>query len=173
MTRGSDIAFWEILNDKDLRSRLDSLPGCLGFSGVTLKYTTPVLSCCFFLVFMSICFSAFLRPRKEVHIHTRAALRALLAIVVPTCSLWPSRYIELASVLRSRVDIPLEIIIEDTIDGVIEFCDPINDLAALVGSGETVHGHTICINIGWKWWINCFHWWTLAKVRTTYYLTDV
>lgn len=170
---GSDIAFWEILNDGVLNSRLDSLLGRLGFSGVGLKYTTPVLSCCLFLVFISICFLAFLRPRKEDHMHTRAALQALLTVVVPTCSLWPGRYIELASVLRSRVDIPLEVIIEDTIDGVIEFCNPIDDLAGLIGTGTTVNGHTICINIGWRWWISCFQWWMLAKVRPTYHLPDI
>ncbi|KAG8217642.1 hypothetical protein J3R82DRAFT_5795 [Butyriboletus roseoflavus] len=170
---GSSDTFWEILYDKVLCFRIDSLSGRLGFSEVGLKYTTPVLSCCLFLVFMPICFSAFLRPRKEDHIHTRAALRALLSVVVPTCSLWPSRYIKFASASCSRIDIPLEAIIEDTIDGVIEFCDPTNDLAELIDSGATVNGHTICINIGWKWWINYFQWWMVAKVRTAYYLPDI
>lgn len=173
MTRGGNIVFWEILKDRLLYSCLDSLPGCLGFSGDGPNHLARVLSCCLFLVFIPTCFLAFSRPRKEYDIRTRAALRALLTIAAPTCSLWPSRYIKLASICRSHVDIPLEMIIEDTIDGVIEFRDPINDLADLIGSGVTVNGYTICISVAWKWWINCFEWWMLAKVRTIWYPRDI
>lgn len=178
MTTGRDIAFWELFNDKVLRSRLDSLPSCLSFSGDELQLQLPppslVLSCFLLTVLVPICL-AFLRPRnmKQDHIHTRAALQALLAIVVPTCSLWPSRYIELASVIHSNIDIPLQMIINDTINGVIEFRNPSNDLADLIDSGVTVHGHTVRINIGWKWWIKCFEWWMLAKVRIAHYLRDI
>ncbi|KAH0830698.1 hypothetical protein J3R83DRAFT_2176 [Lanmaoa asiatica] len=167
MTKDNDIAFWDILNDKVFYPRLDGLLGCLGLSGDSLKYPASVLSCSLFLVFMPICFLALSRPRKEDHIHTRATLRALLTVIVPTCSLWPSRYIELARVLRSRVDIPLEVIIEDTIGGVIEFRKPIDDLADLICSGAIVNGNTICINIGWKWWISCFEWWMFAQGTPT------
>jgi hypothetical protein len=170
MTTGSDLAFWKILNDKLLRSRPDGLSACLIFSGDDLK-PALVLLCCLFLL-MPICFLAFSRPQED-HIHTRVALQALVAVVVPTCSLWPSHYIELARVLRSHIDIPLEVIIKDTIDGVIEFRNPINDLADLIGAGVSVNGRPIRINIGWKWWINCFEWWMLAKVRIIHYRRDI
>lgn len=175
MTIGSDIAFWKILNDKVHRSRPRSLSACLLLSWDDLKYPAAVLSCCLFLFLIPLCFLAFSRPRnsREDHIHIRVALQALVTVVVPTCSLWPSRYIELASVLRSHIDIPFEVIIKDTIDGVIEFRNPINDLADLIGSRATVNGHTVRINIGWKWWINCFEWWMLAKVRIIHYLRDI
>lgn len=172
MTIGSDLAFWKIFNDKLLRSCPDSLSACLVFSGDDLKHPALVLSCCLFLFLMPICFLAFSRPQED-HIHTRVALQALVTVVVPTCSLWPSRYIELASVLRSHIDISLEAIIKDTIDGVIEFRNPISDLADLIGAGATVNGHTIRIHIGWKWWIDCFEWWMLAKVRVIHYPRDI
>ncbi|KAF8559708.1 hypothetical protein OG21DRAFT_1600347 [Imleria badia] len=169
MTTGSDIAFWEILHDKVLRSGLHSLPARLIFSGDGLQHPALVLSCCLFLVLVPIYFLASPRPPnlKEDHIHTRAALQALVTVVVPTCSLWPSRYIELASVLRSDVNIPLEVIIKDTINGVVEFRNPSTDLANLIGSGATANGHTIRINIGWKWWIKYFQWWMLPKEAPT------
>lgn len=172
MTRGSGIAFWEVLDVRVLHSYLDSLPGCLGFSGDGHTHPTRVLSC-LFLIFIPMCFLAFSRPRKDYDVHTRAALRALLTIASPTSSLWPSRYVKLASIRRLHVDIPLEMIIEDTTDGVIELRDPVNDLVDLVGSGTTVRGHTIRMTITWKWWIDCFEWWVLAKVRTVRYLRDI
>ncbi|KAF8447816.1 hypothetical protein L210DRAFT_848828 [Boletus edulis BED1] len=169
MASGSGIAFWEILNVH--RSRLDSFPTCLD----GLKHPALVLSCCLFLVLMPICFSTFSRAGslKEDRIRTRVALKALVTVLVPTCSLWPSRYIGLASASRFHIDIPLEVIIKDTIDGVIEFRNPSNDLVDLIGSGRIVNRHIICISIGWKWWIKYFKWWMLAKVRIVHHTRDI
>lgn len=167
--------FWKILNDEVLRPRLHSLPASLTISWDGLNRPAPMRWCCLLLFFMPICFLACsrLRDLKEDRTRTRVALQALVTIVAPTCSFWPSRYIELASVLRSHIDIPLEVIIKDTVDGVIEFRNPIDNLVDLIGSGATVNGHTVRTTIGWKWWINCFEWWMLAKVRIIHYLRDI
>jgi len=170
------ITFWKLLNDGVLRPRLDRLPASLALSWDALnRHPALVLWSCLLLFSVPICFLAFSRLRhlKEDHTHTRVALQALVTVITPTCSFWPSRYIELASVLRSHIDIPLEVIIKDTIDGVIEFRNPIDNLVDLIGSGATVNGHTVRITIGWKWWTNCFEWWMLAKVRIIHYLRDI
>lgn len=173
MTRGSNIVFRLTVNDRVICSCFDNPPGCLGLSGDTLVRPAPVISCCLFLVFIPICFIALSRPRKESNVHTRATLRSLLTVIAPTCSLWPSRYVKLVSILRSHVDLPLAMVIEDTTDGIIEFRNPIDDLEDLIGSGITINGHTIRVSIGWKWWISCFEWWMLAKVRIISYLRDI
>lgn len=172
MTTGIDIAFREILYDKVPRFRLDNLPAHLVLLGHGLKHHAPALACCTILFLMPLCFLAFLRARnpKEDHVHTRVALQALVTVVAPTCSLWPSRYIGLASVLRSHIDIPLEVIMKDTINGIMEFRNPSHNLADLIGSGANVNGHTIRIKIGWIWWAKYFEWWMFAKVCVTHLL---
>ncbi|KAF9246392.1 hypothetical protein BU15DRAFT_58455 [Melanogaster broomeanus] len=124
----------------------------------------------FFLVFpLLTLLVALFRAREEDRTRTRTALQALLTILTPTCSLWPTRYTKLAKCLGSvpnpRISVPLETIIEDTIDGVIEFRDPINDLAELIGPGLKVYGWTICLKLEWRWWIEVFRWRITAKPK--------
>ena len=159
---------WKGLKNETHISCLDNLPVHLGSRDVA-----RLLSCSLPLVFISMCFLAFSRSRKEHDMRTRAALSALLTIVTPTCSLWPSRYVKLASILRSHICIPFEMIMEDAANGVIELRNPVNDLADLIGSGAAINGHTMCMVVGWKWWIDYFEWQVLAKVRTTCDLRDM
>ncbi|KAF9227758.1 hypothetical protein BS17DRAFT_774263 [Gyrodon lividus] len=157
-------ALWEIVKNKLQDPGLNIRSDCLDVPEYLLKqvpqplFLFPIL----FLLFV------FVRSREEDRTRTRTALQALLTIITPTCSLWPTRYIELARRAESfphpRISLPLEMVIGDAIAGVIEFRDPINDLADLVGSGIKVYGWIICLSIEWKWWIEAFEWWIAAKV---------
>ncbi|KAH7889593.1 hypothetical protein F5I97DRAFT_555760 [Phlebopus sp. FC_14] len=104
--------------------------------------------------------------RKEDHTHTRTALQALLTVITPTCSLWPPQYTELAkraSIAGSNIAVPLDTLIHDFVDGVIELRNPVMDLAHLVSSGCPVGGWTICISVEWKWWTEALEWWLVSK----------
>ncbi|KAG0695191.1 hypothetical protein DFH29DRAFT_283250 [Suillus ampliporus] len=66
----------------------------------------------------------------------RTALQALQTVIVPTCSLWPARYINLVQYAStngtgSNIIIPLSMFLQDVCDGVIELRDPVSDLEDL------------------------------------------
>ncbi|KIJ69125.1 hypothetical protein HYDPIDRAFT_185014 [Hydnomerulius pinastri MD-312] len=107
------------------------------------------------------------RSRKEDLTRTRTALQAFQAVITPTCSLWPSRYTELAKRASTKPNsllvLSLEMLMEDIVEGVIEMRDPINDLVELVGSGAKVYGWTICTSVEWKWSYEAFEWWLADK----------
>ncbi|KAG1855100.1 hypothetical protein C8R48DRAFT_675409 [Suillus tomentosus] len=70
----------------------------------------------------------------------RTALQALQTVIVPSCSLWPARYIKLAKHVSnhrtgSRIVVPLGMLLKDVYDGVIELRDPLYDLEDLIDQG--------------------------------------
>ncbi|KAF8844825.1 hypothetical protein BDN67DRAFT_962265 [Paxillus ammoniavirescens] len=150
----------KILQDKVQHYGLDV---CSDYFVFPPKHATQFL----FLFALLTLFFIVLRSHEEDRTRTRTALQAILTLITPTCSLWPTRYIELArragSVSHSRISVPFEAIVGDVIEGIIEFRDPINDLADLLGSGVKVYGCTIGMSIEWKWWIEAFEWWIVAK----------
>ncbi|KAG2119435.1 hypothetical protein DEU56DRAFT_760952 [Suillus clintonianus] len=85
------------------------------------------------------------RPTTKDSQHARTALQALQTVLVPSCSLWPARYIQLvkhASNHRfgSRIVIPLSLLLQDVCDGVIELRDPLYDLEDLIHGGVCAYG---------------------------------
>lgn len=70
------------------------------------------------------------RPPTKDSQRARTALQALQTVLVPSCSPWPTRYINLvkhASNHRtgSRIVFPLSMLLQDVCDGVIELRDPL------------------------------------------------
>ena len=98
---------------------------------------------------------------KETSSHARTALQALQTVLVPTCSLWPTRYIQLVKRASShsghrsgsKLVVPLSMLLQDVCDGVIELRDPISDLEDLMDSGISAYGCYVCLSIDWKWWV--------------------
>ncbi|KAG2028528.1 hypothetical protein BDR03DRAFT_1019681 [Suillus americanus] len=96
-------------------------------------------------------------PRKDSQ-RARTALQALQTVLVPSCSLWPARYIKLvkhASNHRtgSRIVVPLSMLLQDVCDGVIELRDPLCDLEDLIDKGVCAYGCSVSLNVEWKWWV--------------------
>ncbi|KAG2135228.1 uncharacterized protein EDB93DRAFT_1171541 [Suillus bovinus] len=94
-------------------------------------------------------------PTKDSHC---TALQALQTVLVPSCSLWPARYIRLvkhASNKRngSRIIVPLSMLLQDVYDGVIELRNPLYDLEDLIDQGVRAYGCSISLKIEWKWWL--------------------
>ncbi|KIK81562.1 hypothetical protein PAXRUDRAFT_155829 [Paxillus rubicundulus Ve08.2h10] len=155
-------AVWKLLQDKvqhahsvfDIRSN---------YFVLLPKHATQ----CLFLFALLVLLFIVLRSREENRARTRTALQAILTLITPTSSLWPARYIELArcagSLSPPGIFVPLEVILWDIIEGIIEFRDPINDLADLICSEMKVYGFTMSLSIEWKWWIEAFEWWITAK----------
>ncbi|KAG1792189.1 uncharacterized protein HD556DRAFT_1381389 [Suillus plorans] len=88
----------------------------------------------------------------------RTALQALQTVIVPSCSLWPARYIKLvnhASNHRtgSRIVVPLGMLLQDVCDGVIELRDPLYDLEDLIDQGVRAYGCSVSLKVEWKWWV--------------------
>ncbi|KAG0695197.1 hypothetical protein DFH29DRAFT_1083457 [Suillus ampliporus] len=88
----------------------------------------------------------------------RTALQALQTVIVPTCSLWPARYINLVQYAStngtgSNIIIPLSMFLQDVCDGVIELRDPVSDLEDLVDGGVGAYGCYVCLSVEWKWWV--------------------
>lgn len=113
------------------------------------------------LLILVACFLSFLMPRppKEISHNSRTALQALQAVLVPTCSLWPARYIHLVkrastnSDHGSRIVVPLSMLLQDVCNGVTELRDPISDLEDLMDGGISAYGCCVCLRIDWKWWV--------------------
>ncbi|KAG0701497.1 hypothetical protein DFH29DRAFT_1080015 [Suillus ampliporus] len=70
-------------------------------------------------------------PTKDSQ-RARTALQALQTVIVPTCSLWPVRYINLVqhastNGTQSNIIIPFSMLLQDIYDGVIELRDPVSE----------------------------------------------
>jgi hypothetical protein len=86
------------------------------------------------------------------------ALQALQTVLVPSCSLWPARYIKLVKHAsnyhtESRIVVPLSMLLQDVCDGVIELRDPLHDLEDLMDEGVCAYGCSISLKVEWKWWV--------------------
>ncbi|KAI6109677.1 hypothetical protein F5141DRAFT_1215166 [Pisolithus sp. B1] len=111
--------------------------------------------------------SPWTRSHKEHQARSRAALRALLTVITPSCSLWPSRYtkfVKNSSSIRAndRIALPLDMVIQDVLEGVIEFRDPLIDLVELT-DGIQVNGWTVCVYSEWKLWVDAMELWLCHK----------
>jgi hypothetical protein len=129
-------------------------------------YGSPVLLAVLGIVLVLIfaaCFSPIFVPcpSEENSHHARTALQALQTVLVPTCSLWPARYIQLvqrASInpdhgSRSKIAIPLSMLMQDVCDGVIELRDPVSDLEDLMDGGVSAYGCCVSLSIDWNCWV--------------------
>ncbi|KAL4067759.1 hypothetical protein V8B97DRAFT_1915362 [Scleroderma yunnanense] len=98
------------------------------------------------------------RHRTQDQIRVRAALHALLTVIAPSCSLWPSRYTKLVKQASVSPDncivLPLHMFIQDVLDGVVELRDPLKNLADLTHTGVKANGWNICIGIDPRSWVN-------------------
>jgi len=108
------------------------------------------------------------RTRDDTRV--RAALQALLTVITPSCSLWPSRYTKLvkqASISPdNRIMLPLHIFVHDVLDGVVEVRDPLNDLVDLIrATGINANGWNICLSVGLRSWVNALGFCLTHKVR--------
>ena len=108
------------------------------------------------------------RTRDDARV--RAALQALLTVITPSCSLWPSRYTKLvkqASVSPdNRVILPLHTFVQDVLDGVVEVRDPLNNLVDLIrATGINANGWNICLSVGLRSWVNALEFSLTHKVR--------
>ncbi|KAG1724763.1 uncharacterized protein EDB91DRAFT_1170124 [Suillus paluster] len=110
------------------------------------------------LILVSRFLHTYFRPRltKDSQ-RARTALQALQTVLVPSCSLWPARYIKLVQYASnhgsgSRIIIPLSMLLQDICDGVIELRDPASDLEDLVGDGVRAYGCYVHLSVEWKWW---------------------
>ncbi|KAG2100203.1 uncharacterized protein F5147DRAFT_839280 [Suillus discolor] len=88
----------------------------------------------------------------------RTALQALQTVIVPSCSLWPARYIKLVKYASnhrtgSRIVVPLGMLLQDVCDGVIELRDPLYDLEDLIDQGVRAYGCSVSLKVEWKWWV--------------------
>ncbi|OJA13882.1 hypothetical protein AZE42_05403 [Rhizopogon vesiculosus] len=114
-----------------------------------------ILATCFLRTFIP-------RPPKENSHHARTVIQALQTVLVPTCSLWPTRYIRLVKRASthghgsaSKIVIPLSMLLQDVRDGLMELRDPVCDLEDLMDGGVSAYGCYVCLRIDWKWRV---HW---------------
>ncbi|KAI6045568.1 hypothetical protein EDC04DRAFT_2598546 [Pisolithus marmoratus] len=118
------------------------------------------------IIFCALLWLSWTRSRRKDQARSRAALRALLTVITPSCSLWPSRYTKLvknASIRANhRIALPLNMVIQDVLEGVIEFRDPLVDLVDLT-RGIEVNGWNICVHMEWKLWVDAMGLWLSHK----------
>ncbi|KAG2750627.1 hypothetical protein P692DRAFT_20411058 [Suillus brevipes Sb2] len=98
------------------------------------------------------------RPLTKDSQRARTALQALQTVLVPSCSLWPARYIKLVKHAPNhrtgpRIVIPLSMLLQDVCDGVIELRDPLYDLEDMMDEGVCAYGCSINLKVEWKWWV--------------------
>ncbi|KAG1827611.1 uncharacterized protein BJ212DRAFT_1313501 [Suillus subaureus] len=101
--------------------------------------------------------TSFRTPTKDSQ-RARTALQALQTVLVPSCSLWPARYIKLVKHTSnhrtgSRIVVPLSMFLQDVCDGVIELRDPLYDLEDLIDQGVRAYGCSVSLKVEWKWWV--------------------
>lgn len=58
---------------------------------------------------------------------------------------------------------PFDMVIQDVLEGVIEFRDPLIDIVDLTG-GIKVNGWNICVHLEWKLWVDAMELWLSHKV---------
>lgn len=102
---------------------------------------------------------------------TRMALRALLVLLTPTCSLWSPIYVSVArratSSQKRVIDLPLRVLLEDLISGAVEFRDIRLDLPDLLSGTLCLDSWTVRLVVEWSWWGEILKW-TLASQATAY-----
>ncbi|KAG2739235.1 hypothetical protein P692DRAFT_20382503 [Suillus brevipes Sb2] len=81
-------------------------------------------------------------PTKDSQ-RARTALQILQIVLVPSCSLWPARYINFVKhasnhCTGSSIVIPSSMLLQDACDGVIELRDPLYDLEDMMDDGVCV-----------------------------------
>ncbi|KAG1741968.1 hypothetical protein EDB19DRAFT_1634285 [Suillus lakei] len=92
------------------------------------------------------------RPPTTDSQRARTALQALQTVLVPSCSLWPARYIKLVKNAPnhrsgSRIIIPLSMLLQDVCDGIIELRDPLYDLEDLIHGGVCAYGCSMHLSV--------------------------
>jgi hypothetical protein len=98
------------------------------------------------------------RPPTKDSQRARTALQALQTVLVPSCSLWPARYIKLVKHASNRrtgsiIIVPLSMLLQDVCDGIIELRDPLYDLEDLMDQGVRAYGCFVSLKVEWKWWV--------------------
>ena len=120
-------------------------------------FMDPVLLASFFFLIAIACSWPLCKTRDDAR--ARAALQALLTIITPSCSLWPSRYTRLvkqASISPdNRIMLPLHSFVQDVLDGAIELRDPLNNLVDLTrATGIDANGWNVCLRVGSRSWVS-------------------
>jgi len=102
------------------------------------------------------------RARARRAPETRKALRILLYILTPTCSLWPASYVKLAQQAVADRDttlrFPLRALVDDILNGRIELRDPRLDLPDLLRNGFRVDDWTFGLSVERAWWVEILGW---------------
>ncbi len=107
------------------------------------------------------------KPRSTTHAGNpsqaeKTAIHALLQVLTPTCSAWPSFYVQAcrnADKAQKRVvKLPLEKIVDDVVNGVVELRNPTEDLRALVRGNLRIGRWDVVFTPGLFTWMNALCW---------------
>lgn len=132
------------------------------------------------LLFLVLCCTSFVaasvlwyyicrRPTRTLQ-RTREALSAMLTVLTPVHSLWPARYVSIARSTQSDetvINIPLETLVCDVIEGVVELRNPRVNLPLLFQTGYPKGTMRIRLDTEWFWWFRLLRWLLCSAFSST------
>jgi hypothetical protein len=101
---------------------------------------------------------------------TDVPLQALLTVLTPSCSIWPSSYLALVRRARTSksqtIKLPLFKLLKDVTYGQIELRDPQNDLPDLLRDHCRVYAWFVCLEVEISCQIAVLRWLLLSDLPT-------
>ncbi len=118
-------------------------------------HSVLTISTAFAVLFVLLSLSSFGSRSVTKQDDLRAPLRAILAVVTPTCSTWPVSYLVIsrrALLHKPTIKMPLRLILDDVISGAVELRLPAVDLPIFMTNTLQAQGWEMKMDVEASWW---------------------